>query len=163
MTGRAKYLVGIWCCVLLSLVFILAGIGKLFANLPTETDFLQNLSPVFTFSPFITEWIPYILPWFEVMVGLLLLLQLYTPIIVLFLCVPLVTCFLINNYWMIVSGMNYAECNNCFGVFEKFISLNPTQAFVFDIILFVLCCIIVFSNQNYPILYGVLNGKERNT
>jgi len=161
VSDKHRYIIGVIASILLGLIFVLSGIGKLFANLPTETNFIENLSPIFRMNiPFI-DWIPYILPWAEVLLGLCLLLQLWTPIIVIFFCVPLITCFLLNNYWMIISGMQFNECNNCFGIFESVIKLSPQAAFGVDIFMFLLCCIIAFVNQNYPILYGVVNGKEK--
>ncbi len=160
MTNKSKYAVGITASVVLGLIFIFAGIGKLFANLPTETDFIENLSPLFAVHPLFIEWIPYILPWAEILLGVCLILQLWPSIVAIIFCVPLISCFLLNNYWMVMGGMEFKECNNCFGIFERFIQLTPQQAFGIDVFLFLLCCIIAFVNQKYPILYGILRRTK---
>ncbi len=152
---------GLICCVLLGCVLILSGVGKLFINLPNETEFLQNLAPVFSLSGWEAELIAYILPWFELLVGLLLVLQIWPQWVALFGCIPLTLCFITNNVWMIMSGVKYDTCNLCFGALEKYFgSLSPIQALIIDCILFILAICIISAGNGYKFMYGVLErGK----
>jgi uncharacterized membrane protein YphA (DoxX/SURF4 family) len=155
-----RYWVGVIASVILGLILITAGVGKLFMNLPNETEFLAHLAPIFS----ITEWeaslLAYMLPWVEIIAGILLILQLFPQIVAIILCVPLCLGFAINNLWMIVSGENYEACNLCFGQLEILLgSLTPEQALIFDGVLFILACFVVFSDAKYKLLWGLLDNK----
>jgi uncharacterized membrane protein YphA (DoxX/SURF4 family) len=127
-------------------------------NLPNETEFLENLAPIFRVSENQAMLVAYALPWVELLAGLLLLLQVWPSIVAIILCVPLVIGFAINNLWMIFSGIEYDSCNSCFGELEKiFGSLSPIQSFSIDVIMFILVIVIVFVSTRYKLLYGLLD------
>lgn len=152
-----KYWIGVIACFLLGLVLILAGIGKLFANLPNETEFLEQLAPVFSVTDWEASTIAYILPWVEILAGMLLILQVFPAMTSVILCVPLCLGFATNNLWMILSGKEYEACNLCFGELEILLgSMTPTQALIFDVVLFLLILVVVFIGAKYKLLYGVL-------
>jgi uncharacterized membrane protein YphA (DoxX/SURF4 family) len=153
-----RYWIGVIACVILGLILILAGVGKLFANLPNETEFLEHLAPVFS----VTEWeaglLAYTLPWVEIVAGLLLLLQVWPALTAVLLCVPLCIGFATNNVWMLLSGLQYESCNLCFGELEILLgSMTPMEALIFDGVLFLLILIVVFINAKYKLLYGLLD------
>lgn len=150
-----RYWVGVIACFILGSILILAGVGKLFANLPNETEFLENLAPIFSLSEFEAQLLAYILPWVEIVAGLFLLLQVWPAMTAVILCVPLCLGFATNNLWMLLSGAEYEACNLCFGELEILLgSMTPMQALIFDGILFLLILVVVFSTNRYKLLYG---------
>jgi uncharacterized membrane protein YphA (DoxX/SURF4 family) len=156
-----RYVIGVAGCVILGVILIFAGIGKLFAGLPSQVEFLSQLTPLFAINEDVAMAIAYVLPWAEICIGMTLLLQLWVSIVVMVACVPLTMCFAVNNVWMMGNGKAYDTCNSCFGIFEQFISLTPWQAFMFDLGMLAVCCVILFINQNYPVLYGVFGESKK--
>jgi uncharacterized membrane protein YphA (DoxX/SURF4 family) len=155
-----RYVIGLAACILLGLTLLASGIGKLFMNLPNETEFIQQLSPVFMMSPDMASMFAYILPWAEVFTGLLLLLQIFPALTATLLCVPLIIGFMLNNIWMISQGAVYEKCNYCFGQLEVLLgSLTPWQSLYIDLVMFGLACLIVFIGTRYRMLYGIGEGK----
>jgi uncharacterized membrane protein YphA (DoxX/SURF4 family) len=153
-----RYWIGVIACVILGSILILAGVGKLFANLPNETEFLEHLAPVFS----VTEWeaslLAYTLPWVEIIAGMLLILQVWPSLTAVLLCVPLCIGFATNNIWMIISGYQYESCNLCFGELEILLgNMTPMEALIFDGVLFLLILIVVFIDAKYKLLYGLLD------
>jgi hypothetical protein len=129
-------------------------------NLPNETEFIQQLSPIFMMSPEVSSLFVYALPWVEILAGLLLILQVFPALTATLLCVPLTIGFMLNNIWMISQGAVYEKCNYCFGQLEVlFGSLTPTQSLCIDLVMFGLACLIVFIGTRYKMLYGI--GEEK--
>jgi uncharacterized membrane protein YphA (DoxX/SURF4 family) len=155
-----RYVIGLIACILLGLTLLASGIGKLFVNLPNETEFIQQLSPIFMMSSEVASMFAYILPWIEILVGLLLILQVFPALISAVVCVPLIIGFMTNNIWMIAQGAVYEKCNYCFGQLEVMLgSLTPLQSLCIDVFMFGLALLIVFIGARYRMLYGI--GEEK--
>jgi uncharacterized membrane protein YphA (DoxX/SURF4 family) len=155
-----RYVIGLIACILLGLTLLASGIGKLFVNLPNETEFIQQLSPIFMMSSEMASMFAYTLPWVEILAGLLLLLQVFPALVATFICVPLTIGFMTNNIWMISQGAVYEKCNYCFGQLEVMLgSLTPLQSLCIDVVMFGLACLIVFIGARYRVLYGI--GEEK--
>ena len=155
-----RYSIGLTACILLGLTLLASGIGKLFMNLPNETEFIQQLSPVFMMSPLVASMFAYALPWVEIFAGVLLLLQIFPSLVATIICVPLTIGFATNNIWMISQGAVYEKCNYCFGQLEIILgSLTPWQSLGIDVIMFGMACLIVFIGVHYRMLYGIGDGK----
>jgi uncharacterized membrane protein YphA (DoxX/SURF4 family) len=153
-----QYWIGVTACIVLGLILVAAGMGKLFVNLPNETEFFEQLAPIFSITESESKLIAYALPWVEIVAGLLLLLQIWPSIVAIIICVPLCIGFATNNIWMIMSGVEYESCNLCFGQLEILLgSLTPIQALIFDAVLLALVLIIVFVNHKYKLLYGLFD------
>lgn len=151
-----RYAIGVTACILLGLILVASGLGKLFLNLPNETEFIKQLSPIFAGSPTITFVIAYSLPWVELLAGLLLILQVFPALVATFICVPLTIGFATNNIWMITQGAIYEKCNYCFGQLEIILgALTPLQSLCIDGVMFGLACLIVLISTHYKMLYGI--------
>jgi len=132
-------------CVLLGLMLLVAGIGKLpglteLGTFPGQTEFFDVIFGPFwpTIAFFITD----ILPWLEVVLGLALVLGIY-PRIAAVLSLPLTAGFMISNIWAITHGKTFGSCD-CFGFFEKlFGDITPLQALGMDIVLLFFALIII--------------------
>lgn len=155
-----KYAIGLTACIVLGLTLLASGIGKLFMNLPNETEFIQQLSPIFMMSDSMASMFSYILPWVEIFAGLLLVLQVFPGLVAAIICVPLTIGFATNNIWMITQGAVYEKCNYCFGQLEIILgSLTPWQSLCIDVVMFGMACLIVFVGTRYKMLYGLGEGK----
>lgn len=151
-----RYKIGVVACVLLGFILLLSGFGKLFMGLPAQLDFVENLSPIFGISEMEAGMLVYVLPWVEILAGLLLVLQLFPSIVAIFLCVPLSIGFAISNIWMLINDTDFEHCNSCFGIFERYFgSLTPIQALGIDVLLFALILVIVFVCPRYKLLWGL--------
>jgi hypothetical protein len=129
-------------------------------NLPNETEFIQQLSPVFMMSPTMASMFAYALPWVEIFAGLLLLIQVFPTLVATFICVPLTIGFATNNIWMISQGAVYERCNYCFGQLEIILgALTPWQSLCIDVVMFGMACLIVFISARYRTVYGIGDNK----
>ena len=131
--------------ILLGLTLLASGLGKLFADLPAETEFIDKLIPAFFMTPTLAYFIGYVLPWVELSLGILLILGIW-PRLMAVLCLPLAFAFMANNSWMISQGMEeFPECAYCFGKLEEILgALSPLQSLCIDIGLFALALTIIF-------------------
>jgi uncharacterized membrane protein YphA (DoxX/SURF4 family) len=133
-------------CILLGLMMLVAGIGKLpglteLGTFPGQTEFFDVIfGPLWpTVAFFITD----ILPWVEVILGLALVLGIY-PRIAAVLTLPLLAGFMTSNVWAIANGKTFGSCG-CWGVFESlFGDTTPIQAMGMDIVLLFFVLIIIF-------------------
>ena len=133
-------------CVLLGLMMLVAGIGKLpglteLGTFPGQTEFFDVIfGPLWpTVAFFITD----ILPWVEVVLGLALVLAIY-PRIAAVLSLPLLAGFMTSNIWAIAHSKTFGSCG-CWGVFESlFGNTTPIQALGMDIVLLFFALIIIF-------------------
>jgi hypothetical protein len=129
-------------------------------NLPNETEFIQQLSPVFMMSSTMASMFAYALPWVEMFAGLLLLIQVFPTLVATFICVPLTIGFATNNIWMISQGAVYQKCNYCFGQLEIILgALTPLQSLGIDVVMFGMACLIVFIGTQYKMLYGLVENR----
>lgn len=132
-------------CVLLGLMLLVAGIGKLpglteLGTFPGQDEFISYLFG--SFWPTIAFFVTDILPWIEVILGLALVLGIY-PRIAAVLSLPLIAAFGANNIWAIAHGRTFGSCG-CWGVFESiFGSTTPPQALGMDIAMLFLAIIII--------------------
>ncbi len=134
-------------CILLGLMLLVAGIGKLpglsekLGEFPGQTEFISALlGPLWTTATafFFSD----ILPWVEVILGIALVLGIF-PRIAAVLSLPLIAGFMSSNIWAISHGETFGSCG-CFGIFEKlFGNTTPLQALGLDVILLFLALIII--------------------
>ena len=149
---RAKSIISLIAIILVGLTFLLAGSGKVFGfgEIPGQTmQFIGKIIPDALLTPGVAYFIgdifyPYILPWTELALGILLILHIW-PRLVAALTLPLTAAFMANNSWLISQGKTqFAECP-CFGIWEELLgTLTPFQALYIDIGLFALALIIIF-------------------
>jgi len=153
----ARYIIGIVASVLLGFILLASGVGKLFMGIPSQMEFLSQISPVFGIPDSWLMILIYILPWVEITIGMFLLLQIYIQIVAV-ICVPLIIAFMTNNIWMVLNGNIYDHCNSCFGIFEQYIGgMTPIQALAMDCIMLLLAVVVIFASTKYKILWGLLN------
>jgi uncharacterized membrane protein YphA (DoxX/SURF4 family) len=149
-TRRQWILIIVVPCILLGLMLLVAGIGKLpwladiLGEFPGQTEFVDALlGPLWTSTTAFI--ISDILPWVEVILGLVLVLGIF-PRIAAILCLPLIAGFMASNIWAISHGETFGSCG-CFGVWEKlFGSMTPLQALGIDIVLLCFALIIILSH-----------------
>jgi uncharacterized membrane protein YphA (DoxX/SURF4 family) len=132
-------------CVLLGLMLLVAGIGKLpglteLGTFPGQTEFLDVIFG--SFWPTVAFFITDVLPWIEVILGLALVLAIY-PRIAAILSLPLTAAFMTSNIWAITHGEAFGSCG-CWGVFESlFGDMTPIQSLGIDIALVLFAIIII--------------------
>jgi putative oxidoreductase len=117
-------------CVLLGLVLLVSGAGKL----PGQAEFADVLLGSF-WTPTVAKLISHVLPWVEVLLGAFLIMGVF-PRLAAVLTLPILAGFMANNAWAISQGMEkFPDCG-CFGILEEiFGSLSPMQALGMDIVL----------------------------
>jgi uncharacterized membrane protein YphA (DoxX/SURF4 family) len=152
---RVKSIVSLVACILLGFTFLLSGSGKIFAfgEMPGQTmQFIGAILPDAWLTPRVAYFMgsvffPYIIPWTELCLGVLLLLRIW-PRLVATAALPLIAAFIFNNAWYISQGkMEFTSCE-CFGIWEEmFGTMTHLQSLSVDIVLFVLALIIIFM---YP-------------
>jgi len=124
-------------CILLGLVLLVSGAGKL----PGQAEFVDVLLGSF-WTPTIAFFISHVLPWIEVILGAVLLLGVF-PRIAAILTLPLLAGFMANNIWAISHGKTFGSCG-CWGIFEElFGGMTPVQALGMDIALLFLALTII--------------------
>jgi uncharacterized membrane protein YphA (DoxX/SURF4 family) len=149
---QIRAMVSLVACIIIGIIFIASGSGKIigFGEVPGRTmEFIGFILPDALLKPFIIYFIyeiliPYILPWFELVLGCLLLVG-FVPRLIAVLCLPLSLMLMGNNIWAIAQGMaKYTSCE-CFGIWETmFGELTPVQSLGIDILILVLALVIVF-------------------
>jgi uncharacterized membrane protein YphA (DoxX/SURF4 family) len=131
-------------------MLLVAGIGKLpwlsdiLGEFPGQTEFVDALlGPLWTSTTAFI--ISDILPWIEVVLGIVLLLGIF-PRIAAVLCLPLIAGFMASNIWAISHGETFGSCG-CFGIWEKlFGGMTPLQALGIDIVLLCFALVIILSH-----------------
>lgn len=116
---RFKRWVGLGAGIILGLIFLLSGVGKLLNGTDVFfiffTPFADFLLP---FASVIYLWLPVI----EIAIGLLLISGILArPAAAL--AVGLVTVFMANNSWLISHGFGSQPCG-CFGILEEIAHLR---------------------------------------
>ena len=149
---RAKSIISLVASILLGLVLLIAGSGKIFAfgEMPGQTmQFIGAILPDAWLTPGVAFFIgdmllPYIIPWVELCLGILLLLRIW-PRLMAAISLPLIVTFIANNAWYISQGkMRFTSCE-CFGIWEEmFGTLTHLQSLSFDIVLLALALAIIF-------------------
>lgn len=151
-TRRRRILLIYAPCILLGLMLVVAGIGKLpgltdvLGKFPGQTEFISDLlGPLWTST--VAFFIDNILPWIEVVLGIALLLGIF-PRIAAILSLPLIAGFMASNAWAISHGEAFGTCG-CFGIFETlFGNTTPLQALGIDIALLCFALIIILFNPS---------------
>jgi len=139
--GKHRLVIG--ASILLGLVFIVSGLGKL----PYHGEFLALiLSKSFLTLPqavIVARWVP----WIELALGLLLIISIAIKFMASF-SAALIVAFIANNSWMISLGLGDEPCG-CFGNTEHLplAQLSIIEALYLDIGMLALALIILFC---YP-------------
>ena len=136
---RGKHWLAIGAGILLGLVFIVSGLGKL----PYHGEFLTIvLSKSLLTLPqaiVIARWVP----WVELVLGSLLIIGIAAKLMAS-LSAALIVVFIANNSWMISLGLGNEPCG-CFGWFEhlSLLQFSTIEALYLDVGLLVLVSIIL--------------------
>jgi uncharacterized membrane protein YphA (DoxX/SURF4 family) len=132
---RGKRWVAIVASILLGLVFIVAGLGKLID--PAEfftvlTPFQGYLTPASVRGIF--TWLPRV----ELILGCLLIIGVFVRLAAVS-SIVLIASFMVNNVWLLSRGLGYKPCG-CLGILERITQLKLTAvgALYLDITMLVL-------------------------
>ena len=140
---RYRYWASAVASIILGLVFIFSGVGKLLHQI----DFLNILLNNSFLTTFLAHVVAYALPWAELILGALLIAGISVKLMAS-LSAVIVAGFVASNSWLIAQGRIYEPCG-CFGVFEKLVmgELSTIESLIFDIVMFALLLVILFC---YP-------------
>ena len=138
---RYRYRVAIVISIILGIIFIVSGIGKLLG----QNALLANTLPLLGMTPGLANIIAHGVPWVELILGILLVTGICAKLAVS-LSFVFIAAFIFYNSWMITHGLGYEPCG-CFGIFEKLFlgELSTIDSLYIDIGLFILALIIFFS------------------
>jgi len=139
---RYRYWITFGASILLALVFITSGVGKLMG----QSAFLLSLS-TYIISPAAVAWVASWLPWVELVLGACLLVGIF-PQIAGGISALLVAAFIMHNGWMIAHGLGYEPCG-CLGIMDRIFGgeLSTIGSLYVDIGLVVLALAVYFC---YP-------------
>jgi peroxiredoxin/uncharacterized membrane protein YphA (DoxX/SURF4 family) len=149
-TGKIGDRVSLVAGIFIGLTFLVSGTGKIFASekVPAQVlDFISNVMPEILVSPTTIDFlysifIPYIIPWAELILGCCLLIG-FMPRLMAALSLPLFSVFLGTNLWLVTQS-KHATCASCFGMWEKiFGSLTPLQSLTYDLVLLAAAILII--------------------
>jgi len=140
---RGKHWLAIGASILLGLIFVTAGLGKL----PYHGEFLALIfsKSFLTMSQALV--VARLIPWVELVLGLMLITGIATKLMAS-LSAVLIIAFIVNNSWMISLGLGGEPCG-CFGNVEHLAlaQLSNIEALYLDIGMLALTVIILFC---YP-------------
>jgi uncharacterized membrane protein YphA (DoxX/SURF4 family) len=148
---RVRSILSLIASIIVGIIFLISGSGKIFAygEMPGQTmQFIGAILPDAWLTPGLAYFMgqiffPYIIPWTELCLGILLLLRIW-PRFFAALTLPLTVAFMTNNIWYIIHGQNTFTSCECFGVWEQiFGTLTHVQSLTLDIILFALALTVV--------------------
>ena len=130
---------GISGSIILGLIFIISGAGKLLH----QSDFLDTLLTHSILFPELALWVTYLLPWVECVIGVLLVIGISARLLAS-LSAVLIAAFITNNGWLIAKGLAYKPCG-CFGIFEKLFldELSSLESLYLDIVMLALVVLII--------------------
>jgi len=139
---RYRYWISLAAAVVLAVVFLTAGVGKLMG----QSAFLLNVSS-FVLNERLAGAIASWLPWVELVLGAVLLIG-FTPQLAGGVATVLVGAFIFHNTWMVSHGWGYQPCG-CLGVLDKLFQgkLSTVGSLYLDIGLFALALTVYFA---YP-------------
>ncbi len=143
---RYKYWIGIGASIILGLIFVAAGLGKLLYQTEPVWIFSYPLPDFFT-PAFIKTFFIW-LPWIELIVGLLLIIGIAAKLMAVFSS-ALIAGFITNNIWLLSHGLGYEPCG-CFGILERITQakLSTTGSLYLDIVMLALALVILFCSQS---------------
>lgn len=146
-----RHRISITAAVIIGIVFLISGTGKVFGygEIPGQTvEFVGMILPDLLLTPFTAKliyhvFIPYILPWAELVIGVMLLIG-FVPRLIAVLVLPLSLALMGNNIYAIGEGYaKYPSCE-CFGIWEElFGGLTPVQSLGIDIALLILALVVI--------------------
>jgi len=151
MHRRILGAVSIASAILLGLILIASGTGKLFGDIETSSQvmaFINDLLPEALLVPPVIFFIynilvPYLFPIAELILGLCLLIGL-VPAMAALISLPLMLVFMATKIWALTAG-GYETCAGCFGLWEEiFGHLSPAQSLIIDILMVVLSLLVIF-------------------
>lgn len=127
----------------LGLILVMSGVGKILGEtIPGQTEFVDLLLKSL-WTPTMAYLIADVLPVGEIILGVLLILGIFTRITA-GLCLPLIIGFMASNAVAISRGMEEFPSCGCFGVWEELFGMvTPMQAMVLDVVLLLLAVVIL--------------------
>ena len=138
---RYKHWIGVEAGIVLGLIFVAAGVGKMLHEPEAFRIFLPPfpdvLSPIFV-SKAVFIWLPRI----ELVIGLLLIFGIAAKLAATFASV-LIAGFITENSLLLIQG--HERCPSCFG---PQLILRTSEALFIDIIMVILVLIIFFCYQS---------------
>jgi len=147
-TGRRSlYWLSIIAGIILGLIFITAGLGKILhptAILDTFYHYLPRFAPYFLTSAF-TDAILVWLPRAELVIGLLMIVGVLARLMSV-LSLLLTAGFIANNVWLLNHGQGHSPCG-CLGAVEEVfgVTLSATGALYMDLVMMVLALVILLG------------------
>jgi uncharacterized membrane protein YphA (DoxX/SURF4 family) len=142
---RYKHWLGLGASIILGIIFLISGIGKLLV----QAEFFDTFFPGFL--DFLTldqaRLLFYGLPYVEIAIGSLLVVGLATKLIAI-LTSLLITAFIASNVWFITHGMGFEPCG-CLGIFDRLFQdkLSTQQSLYIDIAMLALILITLLWYQ----------------
>jgi uncharacterized membrane protein YphA (DoxX/SURF4 family) len=139
---RYRYWISLGASILLALVFLTAGVGKLLGH----SAFLLTVS-TWVVSEEFAAFVAAGLPWVELVLGACLLIGI-APQLAGGISTLLVAGFILYNSWMISNGLGHEPCG-CLGVLDRLFQggLSTISSLYIDIGLVILALAIYFA---YP-------------
>jgi len=140
---RNRYWAGIGASIILGLIFIASGLGKL----PYQGEFLAIILSGSFLTPLLAHIVGRWLPAIEIVLGLLLIFGIATKFMASLSSV-LIAAFIAHNSWVINHGLGHKPCG-CLGALERLLlgEFSTTEALYMDIGMLALVLIILLS---YP-------------
>ena len=138
---RYKYWLGLGASLVLGIIFLISGIGKMLA----QAELFETSFPGFL--DFLTldqvRLLFYGLPYVEIVIGLFLIVGFATKFVAAF-SLLLTAAFAASNAWFITHGMGFKPCG-CLGIFGRLFQnqLSTQQSLYLDIAMFALALIIL--------------------
>ena len=137
---RSKHWLGVGASLILGLIFVVAGLGKLLHQTEAYKLFFSPdlLTPALAKAVLI--WLPRI----ELAIGVLLIAGFAAKLVTIFSSV-LIAGFITNNVWLLVQGLGDKPCG-CFGLAERIAQarLSTLGSLYIDIAMLALVLIILF-------------------
>jgi uncharacterized membrane protein YphA (DoxX/SURF4 family) len=137
---RCKYFLVFFASLIVGLIFISSGVGKLLGKGAFLLTISSTLEMPATLASIIANWLPLV----ELVLGILLVTGVAAQLVALCSTVPIAG-FITYNSWMIGHGLAYQPCG-CLGVLEKLNvgKLSTIHSLYIDIGLLVLVFLIYF-------------------
>ena len=119
--SRYKHRIGIGAGIILGLIFVTAGVGKLLHQPEAFKIFFTpflDLLPLILMAKAFFIW----LPWVELVIGLLLITGIAARLVAAF-SLLLITAFITNNTLNLIKGLGGEPCG-CFGAVDNVFAAN---------------------------------------
>jgi len=141
---RYRYWISTGACIILGLILVTAGVGKLLGQ--TETFRIFYTLPTAIFTPPLINAVSLWLPSIELIIGLLLIIGIAVKLMATFSSV-LIAAFIASNSWLLSHGLGPEPCD-CFGILDRIFQgeLSTIGALYLDIGMLALALAIIFSH-----------------